>query len=61
MAYLLDSNIFITAKNFHYGFDICPGFWDWIDGAFEAGQVMSVAAVYDEIAPQAGPKTGPEL
>jgi hypothetical protein len=32
MAYLLDSNVFIQAKNLHYGFDFCPAFWDWIAG-----------------------------
>ncbi|MGL5096417.1 MAG: DUF4411 family protein, partial [Planctomycetia bacterium] len=26
--YLLDSNVFITAKNSYYAFSICPGFWD---------------------------------
>ncbi|MBF0436614.1 MAG: DUF4411 family protein [Magnetococcales bacterium] len=24
--FLLDSNVFIEAKNRYYGFDICPGF-----------------------------------
>jgi len=24
MAYLLDANVFIAAKNLHYGFDFCP-------------------------------------
>lgn len=28
MAYLLDANVFIQAKNRHYGFDFCPAFWD---------------------------------
>jgi hypothetical protein len=28
--YLLDANVFIQAKNLHYGFDFCPGFWDWL-------------------------------
>ena len=27
MAYLLDANVLISAKNLHYGFDFCPGFW----------------------------------
>ena len=27
MAYLLDSDVFIRAKNDHYGFDFCPAFW----------------------------------
>ena len=24
MTYLLDANVFIQAKNFHYDFDVCP-------------------------------------
>ena len=49
MAYLLDTNVFIAAKNLHYGFDICPGFWDWLDQAGRAGTVRSVDAVYQEL------------
>ena len=30
MAYLLDANVFIQAKNLHYGLDFCPAFWDWL-------------------------------
>ena len=26
MAYLLDANVFIQAKNLHYGLDFCPAF-----------------------------------
>ena len=26
--YIIDSNILMNAKNFEYGFDICPGFWN---------------------------------
>ena len=29
MAYLLDADVFIRAKNLHYGLDFCPAFWDW--------------------------------
>ena len=25
--YLVDSDVFITAKNLYYAFDLCPGFW----------------------------------
>lgn len=50
MAYLLDSNVFIQAKNFHYGFDFCPGFWDWIDHSHADGTVLSIEKVYDELA-----------
>ena len=30
MAYLLDANVFIAAKNLHYSLDFCPAFWDWL-------------------------------
>jgi hypothetical protein len=33
MPYLLDTNVFIEAKNRHYGFDFCPAYWDWLDQA----------------------------
>lgn len=49
MAWLLDTNVFITAKNNHYGFDFCPAFWDWLDRAMESGIVRSVERVYDEL------------
>lgn len=52
MTYLLDSDIFIQAKNLHYGFDICPGFWDWLEQAHGAGLVHSVEKVGQEL--QAG-------
>lgn len=49
MAYLLDSNVFIEAKNRYYGFDICPGFWDWLLAAHAAGQVFSIERVKQEL------------
>jgi hypothetical protein len=49
MAYLLDSNIFIEAKNLHYGFDFCPAFWDWIVQQNAGGTVFSIQKVRDEL------------
>lgn len=49
MAWLLDTNVFVNAKRDHYGFDFCPGFWDWLDAADASGVVASVEAVYDEL------------
>ena len=49
MSYLLDTNVFIQAKNLHYGFDFCPAFWEWLDHAHERGDVFSVDAVRGEI------------
>jgi hypothetical protein len=50
--YLLDANIFIQAKNLHYGFDFCPAFWDWLVAQNTAGKVASIEKVGDEL--QAG-------
>ena len=49
MAWLLDSNVFIQAKNLHYGFDFCPAFWDWLERENQAGHVFSIERVGDEL------------
>src|ERR1043165_2547114 len=49
MAYLLDTNVFINAKQFHYCLDFCPGFWVWLIREGKKGVVRSVRQVYDEI------------
>ncbi len=49
MIYLLDANVFIQAKNLHYGFDFCPAFWSWLEGANADGRVHSIEKVRDEI------------
>jgi len=47
--YLLDSNIFIQAKNLHYGFDFCPAFWEWLVVKNKEGVVLSIEKVGDEL------------
>lgn len=49
MSYLLDANIFIQAKNLHYGFDFCPAFWNWLIVENKNGRVFSTEKVEDEI------------
>jgi len=49
MAYLLDANVFIQAKNLHYGFDFCPAFWDWLIAENAAERVFSIEKVGDEV------------
>jgi hypothetical protein len=49
MAYLLDANEFISAKNLHYGFDFCPAFWQWLDDRNADGKVFSIEKVGDEV------------
>lgn len=50
MSYLLDANVFIQAKNLHYGLDFCPAFWQWLLDANAEGRVLSIDKVADEIA-----------
>ncbi|MPZ68862.1 MAG: DUF4411 family protein [Actinobacteria bacterium] len=49
MAYLLDANVFIESRNRFYGFDICPGFWEWLDAAHAKEKVFSIEKVSDEL------------
>ena len=49
MAHFLDADVFIRAKNLHYGFDFCPAFWDWLIRQNQAGDVYSIERVGDEL------------
>jgi hypothetical protein len=49
MVYLLDANVFIQAKNLHYGFDFCPAFWEWLIEKNTSNEVYSIEKVGDEI------------
>ncbi|MFP4419913.1 MAG: DUF4411 family protein [Desulfococcaceae bacterium] len=49
MTYLLDANVFIQAKNLHYGLDFCPAFWDWLIENNASGRVFSIDKVANEI------------
>jgi len=55
--YLIDANVFIQAKNFHYRFDFCQGFWDWIIQANQANIVYSIDKVKIEL--ERGDKNDP--
>lgn len=50
MSYLLDANVFIQAKNLHYGFDFCPAFWEWLVKRNISQRVFSIDKVANEIA-----------
>jgi len=49
MLYLLDANVFITAKNTYYPIDRVPEFWEWLIHQGEQGNIKIVQEVYDEI------------
>ena len=53
--YLLDSDVFIAAKNSYYAFAICPGFWDSLIHHHSEGNVCSIDRVKGELL--AGQKT----
>ena len=50
--YLLDTNVFIEAKQKYYDFAICPAFWKWLILQNQAGNVASIKMVLDELRAQ---------
>jgi hypothetical protein len=48
-TYVLDSDVFIAAKNSYYAFAICPGFWDSLIYHYEMGNVCSIDRVRGEL------------
>lgn len=53
--YLVDADVFITAKNLYYAFDLCPGFWDGLIHHHRDERIFSIDRVRSELL--AGPKT----
>lgn len=53
--YVVDSDVFITAKNRYYAFNICPGFWRSVIACHRDGRVYSIDRVKSELL--AGRKT----
>lgn len=49
MAFLMDSNALIQAKNHFYRFSFCPGFWDWIVSEHAKSALFSIQKVKDEL------------
>lgn len=47
--YIVDSDVFITAKNLYYAFDLCPGFWASVVHHHREGRVFSVDRVRGEL------------
>lgn len=48
-SYVLDTNVFIDAKNIFYDMNVFPAFWDWLELQNEIGKVHSVEHVYKEL------------
>ena len=47
--YLVDSDVFITAENLYYSFDICRGFWRSMLHHHREGRVFSIDRVRAEL------------
>ena len=48
-AFVLDANVFITAKNDYYAFDLAPGFWDSLIQLAGNGRILSIDYVKEEL------------
>jgi hypothetical protein len=48
-VYLLDSDVFIAAKNAYYAFDICPGFWASVIRSHTKGRARSLDRIRNEL------------
>lgn len=48
-VYIVDSDVFITAKNRYYAFDICPGFWASVLHHCNGGALRSIDKVRQEL------------
>ena len=48
-TYLVDSDVFITAKNLYYAFGLCPGFWKSVLHHHRRGRIFSVDRVRSEL------------
>lgn len=47
--YVIDSDVFISAKNGYYAFVICPGFWDSLIYHYQHGRVYSLDRIQQEL------------
>ncbi len=47
--FIIDSDVFIAAKNGYYAFEICPGFWDGLIHHYGAGNVHSIDKIRSEL------------
>lgn len=44
-----DANVFITAYRSYYALNLCPGFWDCLIHHFNAGRILSIDLVREEL------------
>jgi hypothetical protein len=47
--FVLDSGVFIQSHRYHYALDIVPGFWKSLIGQHQAGALISIDRVKEEV------------
>src|SRR5205809_1302210 len=47
--FLLDANVYITASNLYYAFDLVPKFWSCLVDLAKQGRAVSIDRVRDEL------------
>lgn len=48
--FVLDTNVFVEAARRYYAFDIAPAFWEQLEAQAQAGGLLSIDRVKDELA-----------
>jgi hypothetical protein len=48
-GYVLDADVFISAKDRHYGMSFCPAFWDWLIDRRKANIIFSIKAILNDL------------
>ena len=49
LKYLLDTDVFVTGKRDHYGFDFCSGFWKALVKGHALNRIYSIEPVKKEL------------
>lgn len=49
MMFLVDTNILVEAYRRYYALDLVPSFWEFLDRNFDAGSLVSIKPVLDEL------------
>ena len=47
--FIVDSDVFITAKNTYYAFELCPGFWKGLIHQHQRGRNFSIDRIKNEL------------
>ena len=49
LPFVIDANVFIQPHRQYYPFDICPGYWAFLEHHFKEGNIISIDKIKGEI------------